>query len=295
MEETHQTDRLIHKMRDILARADAANDTTFEVSRAEDHDPPVPPSSLATPFIPSPYPSPSPSPSPDRPLRTPTIRRARDTPPLPPAVNQMSETAKGSSRTPKFNCKVSLFCHAIYFSDSAYQWLWTSWISLKLRARLHYDRQRRPRNPSRRPIRPLCVSSKVSLLFACFVERFSQLLAAEFGPQDLFSAPAFKRAKEADTRVHPTTRATSALTEVMPQDSTEGYKRDFISRVHERSLKALSLLPSRTRVDSLLDTRRNAKGKGNAVRPLAGMSDWLAEYRRRKKMPPESHPFHRDR
>lgn len=138
MEGTRQTDQLIHKMRNILTEANTTDDTIFEACKDEDNLPPVlltsistqvllnehlPPSSTATSFVSSPDPSPSllPSTRPDQPLQIPTIRRVRDTSPLPPAVNRMSEAAGGSPRTPKFNRKAFSFADSIDSTDSVHQ------------------------------------------------------------------------------------------------------------------------------------------------------------------------------
>ena len=120
---------------------------------------------------------------------------------------------------------------------------------------------------------------------------FSEPFAADSVPQDLFTAMASKRAKEADTRVHPANRETPIFTKVPPRDSPPRYKRDFISRIRERSsVSPLHSPPSHAGVESSLD-HRNVKGKGKA---LQGMSNWLAEYRRRRNAPTGSCPLHRN-
>ena len=43
-----------------------------------------------------------------------------------------------------------------------------------------------------------------------------------------------------------------------------------------------------------LNPQRNEKGKGKTARTLVDMSDWLAERRRRRNIPPESCPLHRN-
>lgn len=137
MEGTRQTDQLIHRIRNILAEANMANDAAPEGYQGEDNATPLlsmsrsmqipsehlPPSSTTTTFAPSPPPSPSPSSSArlDQPLQTSTTRRVRVTSPLPSAVNRTSETAKGSARSPKFSCKVFLSINTIDFVDSVYQ------------------------------------------------------------------------------------------------------------------------------------------------------------------------------
>ena len=47
MEGTRETDQLIYKMRNILAKADTTGDTTFEGYKDEDNVPPAPTSRLA--------------------------------------------------------------------------------------------------------------------------------------------------------------------------------------------------------------------------------------------------------
>ena len=126
------------------------------------------------------------------------------------------------------------------------------------------------------------------------VEIFLQPLTADSSPRDIFSASIPKRVKETDTRVYPVGRATSILAKTPSQDSPPRYKRDLISRVRERSLKALYSPLPHTGIESSLDHGKNLKGKGKTARALEGMSDWLAERRRRKNTPTESCPLHRN-
>ena len=137
-EGTRQTDKLIQKMRNVLAEADATNDTTFEARKDEDDAPPAPltpsltqiipnelppPSSTAT--LPAPFSHPPPMPfpfnHPDQPSWAPPIRRVRVTSPLLPTARQTDETAGGSPGAPKFDCKVPMFVNFINFVDSTYQ------------------------------------------------------------------------------------------------------------------------------------------------------------------------------
>jgi len=241
----------------------------------------LPPSSTATPFVPSPDPSPSlfPSTCPDQPLQIPTT-----TLPLPSAVTRMSKTAGGSPGTPKFNRRTSSFANSIDSTDC----LSVTLNFLNLSQAL-CDRRRMLRNPSRHPPHPSRVTSKASPLFT-FGEVFSQSLAADFGPRDLFSTLGFKSVKEADAKVRSVSQVTSNLAEI-PQGSTPMYKSNFISQIRERSLKALRPPSSCAGVESSLDARRNLKGKGKAVRALRGMSDWFAERRRTRNVPPELCPL----
>ena len=116
IEGTRQTDRVISGIRNLLAETDTTDDTTFETCNDEENMPPAPltpisaqglgkhlrPLSTTTLFQTPSYPSPSPSPSTriDQLLRTPVIRRKRDTP-LPSIIGRVGEMAKGS---PNFNC-----------------------------------------------------------------------------------------------------------------------------------------------------------------------------------------------
>ena len=120
------------------------------------------------------------------------------------------------------------------------------------------------RNPPRHP-HPSRVTSKASPLFT-LGEVFSQSLAADFGPRDLFFTLAFKSVKEADAKVRPFNRVTSNLAKI-PQGSTPMYKSNFIPQIRECSLKALHL-PSYAGVDSSLDARRS-EGKGQSSQSSA--------------------------
>ena len=118
-ENNRETEQLISNLRNVIAKTNAANDTTFGACEDEDNASPAPltprpmwnlpgerlsPSSAGAP-VPSPYPSPSPSPPTrlDRTPRTPVVRRMRDTS---SAVNQIGEMAMGTPETPNFNCNV---------------------------------------------------------------------------------------------------------------------------------------------------------------------------------------------
>lgn len=133
MEGTRETDRLISKIRNLIAETDTTNDLTFddltfETCRDEGNAPPASPTSrsagsllaehlpplspansTSTSISPSPYPSPSPSSRLSQPPRTPFIRRGRDPPPPPSAPSQSSEPPNGSPGIPKLSRKVPWF------------------------------------------------------------------------------------------------------------------------------------------------------------------------------------------
>jgi hypothetical protein len=125
-------------------------------------------------------------------------------------------------------------------------------------------------------------------------EVFLPSLTEDSGPRDLFPAPALKRVREADTRMHPVSRTTPATpTKILPQDSPPRHKRDLIPHIRGRSFKALYPPLPRARVESSLDRGKNVKGKGKCVRVLEGVSDWFAEHGRRNS-PTEPCPLHRN-
>lgn len=65
------------------------------------------------------------------------------------------------------------------------------------------------------------------------------------------------------------------------------FKYDFISRIRERPSKTLYPPSLCAGVESSLDTRRIVKGKDKPARALQSMSDWLAERKRTRNIPPK--------
>ena len=122
---------------------------------------------------------------------------------------------------------------------------------------------------------------------------FLQPFTADFGPQDIFATPPLEHIETVAT-AHPSSRATLGLTKITPRELASRSARDFIDRLRERSAKSSHPPPSRAVTEPPLELRRDVKGKGKAVRAFEGVSDWIADRRRRRDVPLEPCPLHLD-